>query len=178
MSNRFRFLVIFLLVTIGQVASGQEVRDTCSCNVALNKDLLIRVRTLDDELSFLKIIDSKTFHELRSSASVDVEIPIVKGLLSASADFAEFEKRRTEYFERVVYDKSRREAEQILQQVTSPVAYRYWAECKSTCALQNSGFWAWKESENSKSMLVTVFWNPGPLRSLPIPLSGTVDGGV
>jgi hypothetical protein len=117
------------------------------------------------------------FQTLQHRGSAGVEIPFVKGLLDASASYADFNARRRELFQRVGYEGSAEEAEAALTIATAPAAYDAFKSCMETLARSSYGFWAYRTGETEDAVIITYTYRPPPGHSEPIEVTGTVVGG-
>jgi hypothetical protein len=152
-----------IFLTIGLVQGPQSSAAPSSspdpCAVALNKDLIVSVRTQSQQYSYLSIIDKETYQELKRNGGLAATIPIVDALVKASANYDDFSKKREAFFQEQRYNSDIREAEQYLSIQTNPIAYKYWSACTLEYARQNVGFYVWKEQEDRQTVTISYYFH-------------------
>lgn len=175
----FRNLLVFVAcvcaLLTGSGASAQN-NDPCGCDAALAKDVFSLTHSKEKEVAFLKIIDQKTFEEAKSKGGFGVSIPVVDAILNASANWADFNTKRTSYFQSIGYNASEKESMDVFISATSAIAYSAWAQCKQNCALSHTGLTIWKESEDRDSIVVSIFFQ-APVGVSKVKLTGNISNG-
>lgn len=159
-------------------ALSQSDPDPCGCNVALRKDVYRAARTQTQQEAYLHSIDEKTWSAWKSKGAFGVSIPIVDVPVNLSGTFEDFDKRRTEYFEKHASASSATDAWEVITTATRDIAYDAWSQCKADCTRSHSpGFTGWKKQENRDSVKFILFF-AGPANSPPVAISGTVENGT
>ena len=169
------FLLAFFLFVpsvFGQTTSTAN----CGCNATLTKDIFSNVRTDKQQYAFLSRIDKETFDELKRGGGATISIPIVKGLIDASANYDEFRQKRERYFQEISYQSNSELEIRELQIVTSPIAYPYWAQCMSHCATNRTGPFAWKDREDENLVVMMVYYHAPPGGG-SVRVNSQLDGG-
>jgi len=161
---------------IQQAAANPAGAETC--NAALNKDLISTVRSDQQQYAYLNRIDKETFEEVKHDASAGVSIPIVKGLIDASADYSDFKQRREKFFHEINYTASLDYEERIFQVVTTPIAYAAWSKCMSDFAKTQIGFYVWKSEDRPDVMVVNYRWTSPPTVTSAKAISEVTGGKV
>lgn len=176
-----RLFLLVLICGFSIAAYGQS--ESCGCNAALNKDLMLTVSTEQRAYAFLSLIDQESYEEIKHNADAGVSIPIfsaipiVKDLFSASASYSDFVVRRNKFFQQIGYQFNEQKSLQELQVVTNPVAYPFWAECMQRCATNRIGLFAWKEREEKKYIFVTLYYHAPP-DGKALKVTSTLNGGT
>ncbi|MDP1916411.1 MAG: hypothetical protein Q8L14_09210 [Myxococcales bacterium] len=107
------------------------------CKTALEKDQLHIIETTQQQYAYLAVLSQENFEELKRSGGGEfgffAKIPIVSALISASANFNDFQTRRQKLFSEVGYSGSEATSRDILQKVTNEAAYPVFRDCMRTC---------------------------------------------
>jgi hypothetical protein len=168
-------LLLPVLMFAGLAAAWAE-DDPCSCNAALAKDLIKTVSTKSRVQAFLRIVDEKTFLDLKQPGSPGLSLPLLGNLLKSAASYADFSSQRDGMLNRLHRPLTEQSAWRELRTVRQPVAYDEWTRCKLSCQSWY-GFDAWKSAENDAAVSVTVCFHPPPGEATPVKLIGTIANG-
>ncbi|HEY0791691.1 MAG TPA: hypothetical protein VGD78_11560 [Chthoniobacterales bacterium] len=168
-------LALPFLMLAGLAAACAE-DDPCSCNTALAQDLIKTVNTKSRVQAFLRIVDEKTFLDLKQPGSPGLSLPLLGNLLKSAASYADFSSHRDEMLNKLHHPLTEQSAWRELRTVRQPVAYEEWTKCKLSCQGWY-GFDAWKSAENGSVVSVTVCFHPPPGEATPVKLIGTIANG-
>lgn len=176
-------LVMMILMSVDtHIASAQSPTDSLAvCNAALAKDIGTIVRTQEQDLDFISIVDQHTFEEAKAKGSFGATIPYAEALLKLSGDWEAFKKNRTDYFQMIGYQARYKEGEFQHFEITSPLAYPAWSHCIEVVAASSSdGLYVWKVEEDENAVVITIYYKV-PEDSIPqakkVRLEGTVKYG-
>jgi hypothetical protein len=175
---------MFMTAVLGCAAlaspAWSQAGGAADCGAALNKDILSILRTDHQQYAYLNRIDRETFTHLKSGGGGGLNIPIVSGLIGASASFEDFQRRRDQFFQEIRYNASREYEERVLSIVTNPIAYAEWGQCMETFARNRIGFHAWKTADRADVMVVSYRWTSPPdarrVRAVTEVIGGRVNG--
>src|ERR1700735_142265 len=152
--------LILLLCSASSFA--QNAPDSASiCNAALAKDIATTVKTQEQDLDFISVVDKKTFEQSKTSNSFGASVPLADDLLRISDDWTQFQEKRTSYFHAIHYTSHYQEGEYQHLEITSPLAYPAWNTCIETLAASNSasgGLYAWKAEDKEDSVVVNIYY--------------------
>lgn len=123
LSLRRLLVTVLLTLFFSSALYAQRQSEECGCNAALAKDMVSTISTDKQQYAFLSIIDQATFEQYKRDVSLVATIPIAKALIEASADYSDFQQRRSRLYTQVGYSATREQEYRQLQVVTSPVAY-------------------------------------------------------
>lgn len=132
---RYRsILIIFIIACFAKSGFAQ-----CDhCNKALEKDYMQSSSSTLQQLNTLRLIDKETFEEYKKKSGggggLTLGIPgIVSATINGSANYEEFQQKRSKLFELNAYNYTENQAREELKIVTNPVAYKAWSECIRNC---------------------------------------------
>ena len=146
-----------MILTHAVVAQLQGIRDVCQ--PALMKDLSIQIETDRQRYSYFAEIDKRTFEAFKLDVSTGASIPLGGDFLvifEASADYSQFSLKRSQYFKKEGYSESLDRQRRDIRRVTSPIAYKKWAECVSTLAAKQRTIAIWKKHEDENVVAVVI----------------------
>jgi hypothetical protein len=176
MKGIFQPLMVASFAVILFCAASAEPAPDCGCNAALQKDLVHIVKSERQIHALLQTIDERTFQQHKSGGDASLGIPLVDTMISASANWSEFDEKRRTFLKGVGFNSDSSSAWEELRMVTNPVAYTAWAACMQACATRHIGFHGWKELENEDLMVFTIYFN-GPVDAKAAKLSATIVNG-
>jgi hypothetical protein len=134
-SGRLLVATIALLVTFTSFLIVTAPAFGLECDQVLipTKEVAQSDRTL--VLSYLKLIDKKTFENIKSGASAGLSIPIVDSLVKASADWSDFQQRRSSFLSLEQFTSQESDSRSNLKTYLPEYVVDNWVKCK----LENAG---------------------------------------
>lgn len=176
---------VFPLITLSLAAPfttaqtmGSEA--DCGCHWALAKDISNTIRVESQQLRFLQIIDERMYTEAKSKGGFSLGVPIADDLLAISANWDDFQKKRTQYFTKINYsfDRTLQDIEHF--EITSPLAYPVWSDCMKSCAVRSrGGLYSWKEKEDRDAIVVHTYYKiPSTDTKQRVKLTATLKRGA
>lgn len=153
--KHFLSFVLPIFLSFGLYAQCEQ------CNAALRNDILLQSGSLYESASFLQTVSEQEFMEFKRNASAGISIPILSDLVSASADYAEFQKKIRNFTQEIRSSWQRSSQYDYKSVRTSPIAYDQWGKCMENC-LQRPGLVLIKTKENEIFGSFKVKYIPGP----------------
>jgi hypothetical protein len=173
------FTVVMLGITTE--APAQESMGE-ACRPALMKDYTSTIRSDQQKISWFLSIDESTYEKIKHEAGFKVGLPIpvvgdIIGMVDASANYADFAEKRTEYLKKEGYVSDSFREERDLRIVTSPVAYSAWSKCIEAFARQSKAVTLYKDQEDAQTVRVMILnGTPAQIRVTSELINGSVSG--
>jgi hypothetical protein len=161
----------------GLPAHADFLGSPADCAAALKQDVVTHASSEQQQYAYLNILDQHEFEEIKRGGSTSATFPIADALIKGSADYSDFQQRRSDLFQKVGYSASSAQSESDLSITTNPLAYAAYDHCMATYSRQQVGFYAWKVSENKDAVVINYFYQSPPGGG-PVGLSGTLIHGV
>jgi hypothetical protein len=89
--------IILLAVIYHSPHLAAQQLDSCGCEAALKKDFVQTISTDEQKYSYVSQIDQTQYEELKHSGGGGISIPFLDELLNASANWSDFQARRSTY---------------------------------------------------------------------------------
>jgi hypothetical protein len=158
-----KVLPVALLVALSPlfVSAHDSPDSVATCNAALAKDVTTSVKTQEEDLDFISVVDQKTFEQAKTSNSFGANVPLADDLLRISDNWDQFQQKRTSYFQAIHYTSHYSEGEYQKLEITSPLAYPAWTQCIELLAASNSasgGLYAWKAEDKETAIVVNIYY--------------------
>jgi hypothetical protein len=157
-----RVLRLLMAILWSSSTLAQTAPDSASiCNAALAKDVTTSIKTQEQDLDFISVVDKRTFEQSKTSNSFGASVPLADDLLRISDDWTQFQEKRTSYFHAINYRAHYEEGDYQHFEITSPLAYPAWTQCIETLTASNSasgGLYTWKAEDKQDSVLVNIYY--------------------
>jgi len=151
-----RRLLGLCLLAVTATATAQ-LNDPCGCNAGLVPELTRFDASTKFDLMFIKQIDERQFEEIKKSAKMSGTL---LELISGSANYAEFDRKRSAKKEITELKVSLDQAQSLL---FTTVKTLDWGLCKKHCIQAQKGFFCAVSEMTQATVAVSCSWRPeGP----------------
>jgi hypothetical protein len=150
------WLIKMMALAIWMVCNSvsAQLNDPCGCNAGLVPEVMSSSSNSQVQLAYLKLIDQKQFDESKKSGGISGNY---LGIISASADYSEFDKKRSELFSKTNFRLSASESQSLM---FSTVKTDAWGACKKQCIQSQAGFNCDVSEETDNVVGASCSWRP------------------
>jgi hypothetical protein len=154
---------LLLLLMASAKLSAQSIFEVpTQCAVALKQDIVSSIKSSNEDLAYMSIVDQYTYDELKHNASAGATIPLTEGLVQGSADYSDYQKQVSNLYSQLGIHYTKETAESLLSETTSTRAYDSFDTCMKTLTAATLGFSAWMESEDAQDLILDCLYSPQP----------------
>lgn len=135
-------------------SADAALNDPCGCNAGLAQELLNYSSNSQIELAYIQQIDEKQYDEIKKGVKASAS---VLDLVSGSASYDDFQRRRREYLSRTQYSLNTEQSQSLL---FSTVRTSDWGDCKRQCIRNQRGFICDVEDVTKTNVAASCSWQP------------------
>lgn len=169
--GRLTLLAVLLL----SLLAGRPVV-AAECDGVLIPTVEIAKSDRTTELTYLIVIDKSEYEKLKSGGSAGLSIPIVEVIVKASANWSDFQERRSRYLEAQQFRYSESDSRSYLKTYLPDNVVSAWAKCMT----DNAGVAVYARSVTPTTFALRLEWDPpGGVASAGAEVGvggGTIDG--